>query len=111
MTDAVEPAHTADDDTPKIDVLNLVARIANGSQLGQVISSLRPSRETMGEHLVSLVNLYELDISRARLQSQIIEVESLIVDHHDEADLAERFASSPKRPGLRAPLVSRTPSY
>jgi hypothetical protein len=74
-------------------------RIGHGARLGPIIASLRPSREAMGEHLVKLVNMYEVGISAARLGRQVVEVEALIAEHHDdETDLTERFAWSPWLP-------------
>jgi hypothetical protein len=106
VTDGVGPgADEAEGDEQEIDVPEFLARIAHGARLGPIIASLRPSREAMGEHLVNLVNLYELSISAARLGSQIVEMDALIAECADnETDLAERVAWSPWLPnrGSRA---------
>lgn len=107
MSDVVEPTDGAEGYASMIDAPELLARIAHGARLGQIIASLRPSREAMGEQLVNLVKLYELDISAARIKSQMIEAEALIAENNDvEIDLTERFAWAPWLPNRDSRAVA-----
>jgi len=98
VTDDYTTTEEGNEDESTLDIPALIASIQRGAHIGQIVASLRPSWQQLGEQLINLVTLHEHAIKVGKLRAKIADMEALVAAHPNEEDLPdldERYGWEP----------------